>query len=206
MITIYIYMHIYLTILQFHVPSFWRLKRKQMTCITKTFRYHPHQFLPWSTWHQLIVDTGTYAPAHPQIQLYKTLKHSNINPYFNLYDLYDFLASNDAQPTVDERKTANHLIDSLSSHYLQGFVNLKWCKISSINCMLAMKSLNIWLESLVVLNTSTLGGVYHTVLCCCHGQRCRPLFRLTKVCSPVWIISIIMYREKNGKILETTYH
>ena len=35
-------------------------------------------------------------------------------------------------PTVDGRNPANQLIDSLS-HYLQGFIHPRWCRISSIN-------------------------------------------------------------------------
>ena len=36
--------------------------------------------------------------------------------------------------TVDGRNPANQLIRSLS-HYLQGFIHARWCRISSINSM-----------------------------------------------------------------------
>ena len=36
--------------------------------------------------------------------------------------------------TVDGKSPANQLIGSLS-HYLQGFIHSRWCRISSINCL-----------------------------------------------------------------------
>ena len=41
-------------------------------------------------------------------------------------------SQNGSFDTVDGRNPANHLIGG-SSHYLQGFIHVRWCRISSVN-------------------------------------------------------------------------
>ena len=80
------------------------------------------------------------------------------------------LGNNDTSPTLDGRKSANHLMISLS-HYLKGFLHPRWCKTSSIKSSKTSQTLNTCCFNIKGIFTFTLGGFicYWSV---CKVPRC----------------------------------
>jgi len=70
------------------------------------------------------------------------------------------------------------LISSLS-HYLQGFVYPRWCRISSINSMSAPKVFSDLVHSEIVCTTNSDDGIVFEILICLHSSKIKTEIRVS---------------------------
>ena len=72
----------------------------------------------------------------------------------------------------------HQLISSLS-HYLQGFVYPRWCRISSINSMSAPKVFSDLVHSESVCTTNSDAGIVFEILICLHSSKIKTKIRVS---------------------------